>query len=583
MSRTTIWPALICLVISTIFAMQLSPSLAAQSREMGQRSTSSTKRDGMITGRVVTDDGLPAGEAIVEAKALGATILDFQTKIAECDDQGNFELTGLKPGAYLISASLPGYVSLNADPATEIHRPGEAVTIRLVRGGVITGRITDALGEPVEGIYINLRSGLEDRTSLSNPFLIQKSASYSVQTDDRGNYRIYGIIPGTYLVSVIDTPAPHYSLGNFQHDSPTYYSSGERKAATEIMVRGGEEITGIDIQHRGERGHSITGSVTGDFESGAIFNLVNVTLRNKATGEISGTAAIFGLGRFSIYGVVDGEYELTAQYFNERFGFSRSAPRQTTVKGADITGIDLKLIKAGSISGRVMIESPRPDAGCGQQGSAAVEEIALRVKKIDDTDRRQVLHLAAVDETGEFVQNLEDGLYRIIPDLPTDNWYLKAMTMMVKATPHKPLDLAHDGISVKLGQSLTGVELKVAENAAKLRGRLAVANGTQTKAGATSLPRWRVHLVPAEDGAAEDVLRYAETLTQSDGSFELKHLAPGKYLLLARAISEKESRESQSHLVAWDSLERAKLRRDAESLKQEIELRPCQQAAFILR
>jgi hypothetical protein len=34
----------------------------------------------------------------------------------------------------------------------------------------------------------------------------------------------------------------------------------------------------------------------------------------------------------------------------------------------------------------------------------------------------------------------------------------------------------------------------------------------------------RVRLVPAEETAAEDVLRYAETVAQSDASFKLKHI-----------------------------------------------------------
>jgi hypothetical protein len=88
---------------------------------------------------------------------------------------------------------------------------------------------------------------------------------------------------------------------------------------------------------------------------------------------------------------------------------------------------------------------------------------------------------------------------------------------------------------------------------------------------------FRVHIIPAEETAAEDLLRYAETTTLSDGSFELKHLAPGKYFLLAREIPEKGMIEGQSRAVAWDQVERARLRREAQALGQQIELRPCQQ------
>jgi hypothetical protein len=115
------------------------------------------------------------------------------------------------------------------------------------------------------------------------------------------------------------------------------------------------------------------------------------------------------------------------------------------------------------------------------------------------------------------------------------------------------------------------------EGAASLRGRVATANEVQAGEKASSPSRWRVHLVPAEEAAAEDVLRYAETIARNDGAFELKHLAPGKYFLLVRQVSEKEVGRSQSRPVVWDHLERAKLRREAQDLKREIELRACQQ------
>jgi hypothetical protein len=86
-----------------------------------------------------------------------------------------------------------------------------------------------------------------------------------------------------------------------------------------------------------------------------------------------------------------------------------------------------------------------------------------------------------------------------------------------------------------------------------------------------------VYLVPAEEEAAENGWRYAETTIRGDGSFELKHLAPGKYYLLVRKTSEQEPIENELGSAAWDPIERARLRREAQSPKQEIELHPCQQ------
>jgi hypothetical protein len=86
----------------------------------------------------------------------------------------------------------------------------------------------------------------------------------------------------------------------------------------------------------------------------------------------------------------------------------------------------------------------------------------------------------------------------------------------------------------------------------------------------------RVHLIPAEVAAADDVIRYAETTVRGDGSFEFKHIAPGKYLLHTRQAAEKEANDDQARPIIWDAAERAKLRREAAAAKNEIELKVCE-------
>ena len=83
-------------------------------------------------------------------------------------------------------------------------------------------------------------------------------------------------------------------------------------------------------------------------------------------------------------------------------------------------------------------------------------------------------------------------------------------------------------------------------------------------------------ITSAEAAAADDLLRYAETSARGDGSFEFKHLAPGKYLLHVRELAEKEESDDQARPIAWDTIERAKLRREAAVTKNEVELQPCQ-------
>ena len=80
----------------------------------------------------------------------------------------------------------------------------------------------------------------------------------------------------------------------------------------------------------------------------------------------------------------------------------------------------------------------------------------------------------------------------------------------------------------------------------------------------------------ADPAAAENVLRYYETHLRADGSFQFQALAPGKYWVLTRQLPEDYSLERPPRPVAWESTERAKLRREAEAAKQELALTACQ-------
>jgi hypothetical protein len=111
----------------------------------------------------------------------------------------------------------------------------------------------------------------------------------------------------------------------------------------------------------------------------------------------------------------------------------------------------------------------------------------------------------------------------------------------------------------------------IAQGAASLSGKIVPA-----REGERLPKRLRVHLIPAETTAADELIRYAEATVGGDGSFEFKHVAPGKYMLHTRQATEKEANDDQSRPVAWDAVERAKLRREAAAAKNEIELKVCE-------
>src|SRR5260370_827246 len=115
---------------------------------------------GVITGRVITEDGLPVPHALVSISGVtGRLKQSTARRDTVADDDGNFVAEGLEAIPYLVSAWAPGYVPasddgvLNPFELTEARfvRVGELTTVRLIRGGLITGRVTNDAGEPMIG------------------------------------------------------------------------------------------------------------------------------------------------------------------------------------------------------------------------------------------------------------------------------------------------------------------------------------------------------------------------------------------------------------------------------------------------
>src|SRR5262249_3891908 len=180
-------------------------------------------------------DGQPTADAGVSSYRISEKII-FARSVAS-DDEGNFRLTGLLPGAYLLNAYALGYVAAETSTENEIHRIGENVTISLVKGGVITGRVTDETGEPLVGVGV-LPKRLRDLEGKTTSLRFAGSRVGSAMTDDRGVYRIYGLQPGVYIVSIGGMAGYSFDEAQISHDAPTYYPSATRDTAAEINLRG---------------------------------------------------------------------------------------------------------------------------------------------------------------------------------------------------------------------------------------------------------------------------------------------------------------------------------------------------------
>jgi hypothetical protein len=529
-----------------------------------------------ISGRVVFDNGRPVPNAEVSAVPVGDTAGNRRT--AATDAAGEFIIPDLPPRAYRVSAWAPAYVMPDAGPGASptYYRPGSTLTLTLVKGGVITGTVTSATGEPLVGRVVRaVSSGARP----GGPF---DARGGETATDDRGIYRMYSLTPGTYLVYVANSHGQPQGFP-FEDDVPTYYPSATRDAAAEVTVNAGDEVTGIDIRDRGAKGRAVSGAVSaGPIGAGQFGTVVSLARPGGATLD---TTFTFGAGStpFAFYGVPDGEYDVVAEAWDPKEGRYTSEPKRVAVRGADVTGVNLTLLALGSIEGRLVVD-PAPGegrpAGCEKAQPGAATEAVVRARRdLRDAAPAQASDWetpeTAPDEKGAFtIKGLRAGVHRIDARLPSDDWYVRAVTTPATGAAKAQVDAARDGLRLTAGQKLDGVTVAVAIGAAGVSGKVAAPEGQRLPAPLA------IHLVPADPADADDVLRYPEAVVAQDGSFELKHVPPGKYRLLARAAPSDESRPPRP--AAWDRRERAKLRAEAEAAGQEVELAPCQRAAGLV-
>lgn len=525
-----------------------------------------------ITGRVVSDSGQPLADAAVYLRRAGS---NSPVLTATTDEDGRFRADNLQAGSYTVVASARGYVTPPQGPGPfkpNLYGPGDSVSITLARGGVITGKVLDARGEPVTGVGVRpvrvADAGGEPPRAPSAP--------PEAQTDDRGVYRLYGLEPGLYIVAAAGAARARPGGNPFEYDAPTYHPSATREGAAEVRVESGAEVGGVDIRYRGERGRAVGGTVEGLPAGPARATLM---LNYAGSGVTLAAGAAGGPeGSFTFYGVPEGEYDLLALARDPADAGGAFALRRVAVKGADVTGLRVTLAPLGSIAGHVQFEpggAAGPDCQSNKRSAPAAVQLIARPDAPGRGDAPADPALPDVgsgftEEAGEFVlPHLAGGRYRVEARPTAESLYVKSVTLTPPARASAaPLDAAREGLSVAPGEQLKGVAVTLAEGAAALAGRVG--------AGGDLHAPVRLHLVPAERESADEVLRYAEAPVAADGSFSLKNLSPGLYRVVVRP-SPGGADSSFVRPAAWDAAGRESLQREAEAADALLRLRPCQQ------
>ena len=563
--------------LTTIAFMLCGPTLSAQT------SDNLTNSPGEITGHI----DVPTGESLSGASVRVASFYGSigggpSQALAKVDSSGNFKFTGLQPGLYGVSVNVPGLVMAPNPASSEtrrFYRPGDTVNFTLIKGGVITGKVTNAANAPMVAAPVRvIRVADSEGRRLPAPGTFGETL-----TDDRGIYRRYGLIAGTYVVSTGGVSRSGGLSMAYSNDLPTYAPSSTRDTAAEFVVRSGEEVT-VDIQYRREAGHAISGTVAGMPESQtplvstAFINLVEVKTRAQIANTSANSYTNYG---FEMSGLPDGEYELTAQQ-----GDLMSDPVHFTVKGDDVSGITLSLHALASISGHVIFETD-PKLECAKRRATARQETTITARRFPApaTSARNAKETAAdvpllysnivretgLDEKSDFVlKSFPRGNYWIIPQPPDPGWFVKSIEGGGKpATAKSSANVPRDGVALSAGERVSNINVTFTDGAATLKGHVTLQKGEQLPA------RLRFYLVPAEKESSEDVLRFFEIGVQRDGTFSIGNITPGRYFAITRPAEEVDATTFKS--VKRDTAFRKDILKAATSLNREATFKPCEQ------
>jgi hypothetical protein len=204
----------------------------------------------LVSGSVMTDEATPQPVRRAQVSLVSAEAGFVVTKFAVTDGSGRFTIANLPAGRFSLAASKPGFVRVTYG-AKRFDRPGTPITLadkqqmtgialKMPRGGVIAGTITDETGLPAFGAQVRV---LQYRIQQGERTLapVMTSTILGEMTDDRGAYRIFGLPPGEYVVSA----------------TPRNATTNEIRAMTESEIRAA--LMALQQQQSGQQTPSGTG------------------------------------------------------------------------------------------------------------------------------------------------------------------------------------------------------------------------------------------------------------------------------------------------------------------------------------
>jgi protocatechuate 3,4-dioxygenase beta subunit len=513
-------------------------SLAGQGPERSSISGTKKKEECSIVGTVVKlASSEPLNKASVQLQSM-----DDRTRAISVNTNagGRFELKGIDPGRYRLTVSRVGFVTQeygqkkSDDPGAVLAlRPGQELKdllFRMIPSGVIAGRIVDEDGEPLPTVNVTAAREvyLEGKRALST--------GSTVETNDLGEYRLFGLPPGRYFVSAVyprwSRVAGEEVSGGLESDQQGYakmYYPGtvDIGRAISIALKGGEEIPSTDILLRKVLTHRIRGRVYNQItdKPGIGTNVMLMPKTNRLEwGSVLHANAENQDGSFDIPEVLPGSYLVTALWFDEGKIYSTRMPVE--VGNADVEGLALTIAPGVNINGQIIWD-----------GKPSLEKDELTVRAMP-VDLSFISHSSARVTHANFftLKDVGEGTYHAEVAGESKDSY-------IKGGHYGPSSVLEDGFTVVRGAPAT-LEITISSHGARVQGTVSEAGG---------LPAAGVWVVVVPDVAHRTQYRLYKTQTTDQyGRFDLRGIPPGEYKLFSWEEVELRAWEDPEFLKPFE-------------------------------
>ena len=509
---------------------------------------------GRIRGRVLASDGAgPIRRAQVRISGP-----DVAPKAALTDAEGRFEFRELPAGRFTIQASKSGFVSVqygqtrpfeSGKPIELADKQGlDSADISMPRGSVIAGRIVDEFGDPIPDASVTAMR----QTWQNGRRRLVPSPGRVAQTNDLGQYRIYGLPPGDYYVSATirsgglemmdlelmtvgaawSGASPSASAPKSGYASTYYPGTPSVVEAQRITLAAGQESASADFALVAVRLAKVTGIVIGSDGKPLEGAAISAVPANREFGGMLGqsTARSAKDGSFTLNSVPPGDYTLQARsvqvitstqgdnvmVFRAATigggGDSESGSTPLAVAGEDVSGILLTTSKGGTATGAVVFDGPRP---------ASTASIRVTSMAVDSDGPALGGGGASPKEDGSFELKGLSGprLIRVANAPP--GWTLKSVKL-------NGTDITDVGTEFKAGETTPGLEVELSNKATAVTGSVTASDGSLLKdytvvIFSESPEHWRLPMTRWVTGTRPD----------QDGRFKVQNLPAGTYLAIA--------------------------------------------------